>query len=52
MAEINGINLLTGITASTIARTRSSIAGSNNLILHEFNVTVFSVLDWSPRNQN
>lgn len=45
MAEINCINVLTGITASTIARSRSSIAGSNNLILQEYKVTVFSVLN-------
>jgi len=41
MAEINGINVL---TASTIARSRSSIADSNYPTLQDFKVTVFGVL--------
>jgi hypothetical protein len=45
MAEINGINVLTGISASTIARSRSSIADSNDLTLQDFKMTVFSVLN-------
>jgi len=42
MSEINGISVL---TASTIARSRSSVADSNNLTLQDFKVTVVSVLN-------